>query len=250
MPYCNSQSPISLATFNLRSCSSAVGHESRAPHLAPSSRHAACGAPQESTWTAHMYILCGSVVCYIHLGPFNTHFDSCLTLHFGTAGPEDVARRSSTSGITITPHPHTDVEADLELCGAERDSEYWFSDGNVVLLARGVASRVYRGPLAIHSSIFNDTFSIPQPQRTAHNSCEVIRLDDSPEALCHLFRIIMPGRTIQMSVAPVSRAILTAAMAKDGSMDSCGLGPRRASSGSNENHVRRIASDMSTHRIT
>ncbi|EJD07217.1 uncharacterized protein FOMMEDRAFT_24647 [Fomitiporia mediterranea MF3/22] len=44
-----------------------------------------------------------------------------------------------------------------------RHSEFWFSDGSVVLLANDVLFRVHKSFLARHSLVFRDVFSLPQP---------------------------------------------------------------------------------------
>lgn len=85
-----------------------------------------------------------------------------------------------------------------EDAGGERDEEFWENDGNVVLVARNVEFRVYKGVLAYHSPVFADMFSLPQPadasSETPHD-CPVVHLDDSPEDLRHILRAILPRKT-------------------------------------------------------
>ncbi len=45
----------------------------------------------------------------------------------------------------------------------KRDNELWFEDRTVILVARDVEFRVYKGLLADHSPVFRDMFSLPQP---------------------------------------------------------------------------------------
>ncbi|OJT09461.1 hypothetical protein TRAPUB_14064 [Trametes pubescens] len=81
----------------------------------------------------------------------------------------------------------------------KRDLEFWHSDGNIILVARDVEYRVYKGLLADHSSVFRDMFSLPQPITNAPSSsaleestCPVVHLYDSPEDLRHVLRAYMP----------------------------------------------------------
>ncbi|KAJ7694273.1 hypothetical protein B0H14DRAFT_3759338 [Mycena olivaceomarginata] len=61
-------------------------------------------------------------------------------------------------------------------------SDVWFDDGTVVLQVEKTLFRVYRGVLAAQSSIFRDTFAIPQPPtQEKYDGCPLILLHDSPE---------------------------------------------------------------------
>lgn len=81
----------------------------------------------------------------------------------------------------------------------------------MVLVARNVEFRVYKGILSIHSPIFAKMFTLPQPEDAATatatseqsqlQECPVIPLYDSPEDLRHVFRVMMPSpRTQEMYV--------------------------------------------------
>ncbi|KAL1938100.1 hypothetical protein VTO73DRAFT_11929 [Trametes versicolor] len=77
------------------------------------------------------------------------------------------------------------------------DAEFWFEDGSIVIVSRlgDVGFRVYKRLLAEHSPIFRDIFSLPQPNQPAVESswgCPVVVVDESPEQLRHLFRVIFP----------------------------------------------------------
>ena len=79
----------------------------------------------------------------------------------------------------------------------ERDTEYWFEDGNIVLIARGgMGFRVYKGLLARVSPFFKDLFSIPQPDgENSVDNCPVVCLpDDNPEDLRQLLTLIINPR--------------------------------------------------------
>ncbi|KAJ7701215.1 hypothetical protein B0H17DRAFT_924902 [Mycena rosella] len=61
-----------------------------------------------------------------------------------------------------------------------RSADFWFNDGTVVLQVEKMLYRVYRGLLASHSTVFHDTFSIPQPAEGAIEieGCPVVQLHD------------------------------------------------------------------------
>ncbi|OJT09460.1 hypothetical protein TRAPUB_14063 [Trametes pubescens] len=86
-----------------------------------------------------------------------------------------------------------------------RDAEFWFRDGNIVLVARDVDFRVYKGILADQSPVFDDMFSFPQPapftpprlelaSSSNTDACPFVHLSDSPEDLRHLLRVCMPKK--------------------------------------------------------
>ncbi|EIW56908.1 uncharacterized protein TRAVEDRAFT_128274 [Trametes versicolor FP-101664 SS1] len=81
-------------------------------------------------------------------------------------------------------------------CARTRDEEFWYSDGNIILLAHDVEFRVYKGLLAEHSPVFRDMFSLPQPPCPntvlSEDACPVVQLSDSPEDLRHILRVYMP----------------------------------------------------------
>ena len=45
----------------------------------------------------------------------------------------------------------------------QRDTEFWFEDGSVLLVAGGFEFKVYRAVLSARSLVFKDMFSLPQP---------------------------------------------------------------------------------------
>jgi len=66
-----------------------------------------------------------------------------------------------------------------------RDDEYWFEDGNIIVVAQGVGFRVYKGILAMRSEIFRDMFSLPQPapnpdsSRGESSECPTVHVTDT-----------------------------------------------------------------------
>jgi hypothetical protein len=72
-------------------------------------------------------------------------------------------------------------------------SMYWFEDGNIVLQAEETLFRVHQSVLSLHSSIFKDTFAMPQPpsQENKHVAgCPVIPLSDTAEDITNLISLL------------------------------------------------------------
>ena len=46
-----------------------------------------------------------------------------------------------------------------------RDSDVWFEDGNIVVIAQNTTFRFHKGVLSLHSQAFRDLFSVPQPHQ-------------------------------------------------------------------------------------
>ncbi|KAJ7606357.1 hypothetical protein DFH06DRAFT_1486902 [Mycena polygramma] len=70
--------------------------------------------------------------------------------------------------------------------------EFWFDDGTVVLQVETTLYRVYRGLLAARSTVFRDTFSIPQPaeEKTEIGGCPVVRLHDKATDFNHFLKAL------------------------------------------------------------
>ena len=79
-----------------------------------------------------------------------------------------------------------------------RHPEIWYEDGNLVLVARETAFRIYRGLIAAQSTVFSDLFasSTSSPDEM-FEECPVIHLSDSPQDLTHLLRVLLPQSRIQ-----------------------------------------------------
>ncbi|RDX48933.1 hypothetical protein OH76DRAFT_1483435 [Lentinus brumalis] len=98
------------------------------------------------------------------------------------ADPEDGAL---LAGSSLGPPGHA---VDLE-----HDSEFWLEDGNVVLVAKNVGFRVYRGLLTAQSLVFYDMFSATSLRADEqYDGVPIVRLYDSPVDLRHLFRVLLP----------------------------------------------------------
>ncbi|RPD58813.1 hypothetical protein L226DRAFT_471169 [Lentinus tigrinus ALCF2SS1-7] len=74
-----------------------------------------------------------------------------------------------------------------------RTTDFWFADGNIILLVQDVAFKVHRGQLVRHSDIFHDMFSLPQPVGDMIDGCPWVQLHDDPGDVLHLLRALYDG---------------------------------------------------------
>ncbi|KAF5376909.1 hypothetical protein D9615_007350 [Tricholomella constricta] len=73
-------------------------------------------------------------------------------------------------------------------------SDFWFLDGNIVIIAGQAAFKVHRGQLERHSDIFNGLFSIPQPQELdLFDGCLYVELHDSPSDVFYFLSALYDG---------------------------------------------------------
>lgn len=78
----------------------------------------------------------------------------------------------------------------------KRDSEVWFEDGNIVVIAQNTAFRFHKSVLSLHSSVFSDLFSIPQPSPAGEETldgCPVVHVSDTSYDFRELLRAIYGG---------------------------------------------------------
>ena len=104
------------------------------------------------------------------------------------------ATASSSTSQTATRGIPDPTAADI-VDAATRDGDYWFEDGNIILVSENVAFKVYRGLLAEHSSVFRSMLDVGQGRHKPADvveGCPVVPLSDSPNDLRGLFRIIFP----------------------------------------------------------
>ena len=81
--------------------------------------------------------------------------------------------------------------ADASIANSTRNSEFWFDDGSVVLNVQSTLFRVHRSILSMHSTVFSDMFSIPQPpDQTAIEGCPVVHLHDSADDFTYLLKAL------------------------------------------------------------
>lgn len=73
----------------------------------------------------------------------------------------------------------------------KRSSELWFEDGTIVLQTEGVLFRVFSGILSKNSIVFQQMFTIPQPETTEmYSGCPLVLLQDSAEDLTNFLKAI------------------------------------------------------------
>ncbi|KAI1786292.1 hypothetical protein LXA43DRAFT_952775 [Ganoderma leucocontextum] len=98
--------------------------------------------------------------------------------------PEPSLSTSSTAPSNSTPN-------------FDRHAEFWFEDGNIILVARDTGFRIYRGLLASQSAVFSDMFASSNSQTNeTFEGCPTVPLSDSPEDLTHLLRVLIPKNHI------------------------------------------------------
>ena len=124
------------------------------------------------------------------------------------------AANGPSSSSTLVPQTLPPPTASDILQGATRDSDFWFEDGNIILVAGSVAFRVYKGLLAEHSTVFGNMFDVaqapPDPSADMAEGCPVVPLFDSPSDLRGLFRLIYPlSRTLQYVPPSISHYLHT-----------------------------------------
>ncbi|KAL6298835.1 hypothetical protein BKA93DRAFT_713268, partial [Sparassis latifolia] len=74
------------------------------------------------------------------------------------------------------------------------DAEFWFADGNIVLIMDCTAFRVHQSVLSRHSDIFRDLFTIPQPADTETMfGCPVVQIYDPLSDIRLLLRVLYDG---------------------------------------------------------
>ncbi|KAH8103818.1 hypothetical protein BXZ70DRAFT_665594 [Cristinia sonorae] len=72
-----------------------------------------------------------------------------------------------------------------------RSVELWFPDGTVILRAEETHFRVYSGILSLHSPIFRDLFTLPQPlDDEVYDGCPVVSLQDGAEELGEFLKVL------------------------------------------------------------
>ncbi|KAI0657928.1 hypothetical protein C8Q70DRAFT_1055307 [Cubamyces menziesii] len=76
-------------------------------------------------------------------------------------------------------------------------TDFWFTDGNIILFVGNVAFKVHRGQLVRHSDVFHDMFSLPQPASEEGqglvDGCAWVTLHDDPSDMLHLLRALYDG---------------------------------------------------------
>ncbi|TCD63696.1 hypothetical protein EIP91_005101 [Steccherinum ochraceum] len=103
----------------------------------------------------------------------------------------------------VADEPSTDYEHSLD---------FWFADGNVVLVAQKTAFRVHQSVLVRKSVIFQDMFAIPQPEdANIYEGCAVVELSDAAEDIKEVLTVLYDGDSLlNSSAAELSPAVISA----------------------------------------
>ncbi|KAI1795314.1 hypothetical protein LXA43DRAFT_1090964 [Ganoderma leucocontextum] len=108
-------------------------------------------------------------------------------------------KRTRLSDDSDNPEPSTSHASSSSTAKSKlkRHAEFWFEDGNIVLVAQRTAFRIYRGLLSSQSTVFSDMFaSSSSSADETFDECPVVHLSDSPHDLAHLLRVLLPKSRI------------------------------------------------------
>ncbi|RPD76881.1 hypothetical protein L226DRAFT_611295 [Lentinus tigrinus ALCF2SS1-7] len=113
-----------------------------------------------------------------------------------------------SSSSEETPWPETDPQP---------DDEFWFADGDLILVAGNVEFRVYKEPLLLHSSVLREMLdnqeaelaqnASPQPDR---GDCSKLLLSDPPDDVRHFLQGLFAGSVLRVGMIHPSYAELSA----------------------------------------
>ena len=110
------------------------------------------------------------------------HLQSKATLIPGQA----YARASSPSPDSKPPYG--------DQSGFTRDADFWFEDGNVVIIADRTAFRIHQSILRRHTDLIADHLEINSRWRDdADEDYVVVRVSDSAKSFKGLLRLLYPG---------------------------------------------------------
>ncbi|KAI0342599.1 hypothetical protein BDW22DRAFT_1357039 [Trametopsis cervina] len=102
---------------------------------------------------------------------------------------------------TTPKHNSNALDSTSRFLGMEKHKAWYLADGNIILLAENMLFRGYRGLLAMHSPLFRDMFSMPQPgDAETFEGCPVVRLQDSAFHIEWLFSALYAGPVCSLYV--------------------------------------------------
>ena len=109
--------------------------------------------------------------------------------------PQNADPENAEHGLKSATIRRTEPSQPEEEGRTEQDPEFWFKDGNILLVAGGVEFKVYRGVLVDRSPVFRDMFALPQldtdtKSESSIDGCPVIRLSDCPAEVTVFFKAI------------------------------------------------------------
>lgn len=80
-----------------------------------------------------------------------------------------------------------------------RHRDFWFFDGNIILVAEGTGFKVYKGILASHSVVFRDMFALAKPDHSISVTEEsaqgipIVLLGDRATEVAHFLGPLFSG---------------------------------------------------------
>ncbi|KAI0640938.1 hypothetical protein C8Q79DRAFT_424060 [Trametes meyenii] len=96
-----------------------------------------------------------------------------------------------THPTTCTLAQAASLKNSLGALDIRRDSEYWFDDGSIVIVARDTAYKVHKSILARHSRVFSDLFSAPQTTADDYVECTpAVHVQDAPSDFSNLLKAL------------------------------------------------------------
>ena len=94
-----------------------------------------------------------------------------------------------------SPSPHSNLSEPLSqtMSDSTRHPQFWFNDGDIILIAQLTGFHIYRGLLAAQSIVFADMFASSSfHDDEAFHGCPITHLSDSHHDLAHLLRVLLP----------------------------------------------------------
>lgn len=84
--------------------------------------------------------------------------------------------------------------------------DFWFADGTVVLVAQKIAYRVHQSILSRKSSVFEDMFAIPQPEKAeTYEGCPVVHVSDTADDIEEVLEVLYDGDMCEFNFLVISR---------------------------------------------
>ncbi|KAI0080992.1 hypothetical protein K474DRAFT_53515 [Panus rudis PR-1116 ss-1] len=97
----------------------------------------------------------------------------------------------------------------------QEDSDLWFQDGTIIIVAGETKFRLHPGVLSRHSEVFKDMFNVPQPPEAQADptmeyidNCPAVRVSESAEDMALLLSAMYdPGCSIYLMEHPMTCSV-------------------------------------------
>ena len=112
--------------------------------------------------------------------------------------PPPIGKREIEENLGPPPYFESDAGGLRSRATAQRDTEYWFEDGTLLIVAQNIEFRVYKGLLTDRSVVLKELVSQSHTHQTLSIGdqqtvrCPVVCVTDSPQDMRHLLRALMP----------------------------------------------------------